>query len=151
MGSKELKVSALKDGTVIDHIPATSLFKVINILKLQNCTEMITFGSNLESKKQGYKSIIKISDTYFQDDEVNKIALVAPQACLNTIQNYQVVEKRSVSLPEQLEAIVKCFNPKCITNHENIKTQFTVLDKNPVSLKCFYCEKITDEENLEIL
>lgn len=151
MVTKELKVSALKDGTVIDHIPASSLFKVINILNLQVCSDMITFGTNLESKKHGLKSIIKISDNYFHDDEINKIALVAPEACLNTIKNYQVVEKRYVSLPEQLEGIVKCFNPKCVTNHESIKTRFKVLQTSPVRLKCDYCEKITDQENLVII
>lgn len=151
MVSKELKVSALKDGTVIDHIPATSLFKVINILNLELCSDMITFGTNLESKKHGLKSIIKISGNYFHDDEINKIALVAPKACLNTIKNYQVVEKRYVSLPEQLEGIVKCFNPKCITNHESIKTRFKVLQNSPVRLRCAYCEKVTNQEELVII
>ena len=92
--SKELKVSAIKNGTVIDRIPAKNLFKVITILGLDKIENQITFGTNLESKKLGRKAIIKISDKDFQEDELNKIALVAPEAKLNIIKNYTVVEKK---------------------------------------------------------
>jgi aspartate carbamoyltransferase regulatory subunit len=150
-GQEQLKVSAIKDGTVIDHIPASDLFKVISILGLDKLENHITFGTNLESKKLGLKAIIKISDKFFQDKEINKIALVAPEAKLNIIKNYQVVEKKPVSIPDTVVAIAKCMNPKCITNHEGIKTKFTVIDKVLVTLKCHYCEKITDKTHLEII
>lgn len=151
MDKKELKVNAIKNGTVIDHIPAGHLFKVISILGLDKIKNQITFGTNLESKQLGQKSIIKITDMFFADDDINKIALVAPQAKLNIIKDYIVSEKRVVEVPDKIVGIAKCVNPKCITNHEKVKTKFTVLSKKDVALKCHYCEKITDQNNLEIL
>lgn len=151
MNKRELNVSALVNGTVIDHIPAQSLFKVITILNLEKVETMITFGTNLESKKQGKKGIIKISEHYFEDGDVNKIALVAPQAKLNTIKDYQVIDKKVVEVPDQITGTVKCMNPACITNHQRITTRFYVTDKEKVNLKCHYCEKITDQENLRFL
>ncbi len=151
MEKKELKVSAIQDGTVIDHIPAKDLFKVIKILKLDSCKEQITFGTNLESKKLGKKAIIKISNRFFKQEEINKIALIAPVANLNIIKDYRVVEKKKVELPNQIEGIVRCYNPNCITNHENITTKFTVVSREPLQLKCHYCEKITDENHIEII
>ncbi len=147
---KLMKVSAIKNGTAIDHIPSQSLFKVISILNLQELETPVTFGNNLESKRLGKKAIIKISDTYFRDEDINKIALVAPQAKLNIIKDYNVVEKKLVEVPDEITGIVKCFNPKCITNHEKITTRFTVLSKEHVLLQCYYCEKIMYPENFEI-
>ncbi|MCX7862600.1 MAG: aspartate carbamoyltransferase regulatory subunit [Bacteroidales bacterium] len=147
---KELVVSAIKDGTVIDHIPAKSLFKVISTLELNNIETPITIGFNLESKKLGKKGIIKISDKFPNDNDLNKIALFAPEAKINIIRNYEVVEKKVVQLPDTIEGIVKCMNPKCITNFEEVKTKFTVIDKKNVALKCRYCEKITSQENFEM-
>jgi aspartate carbamoyltransferase regulatory subunit len=148
--AKELQVSAIKDGTVIDHIPAERLFDVINILGLFNIQEMITFGTNMDSKQLGKKGIIKVANRFFKDQEIDKIALVAPHAKLNIIQNYEVIEKRVVEIPDEIVSIVKCFNPKCITNNETIKTRFTVISHNPVELKCRYCEKITYENQVVI-
>ncbi len=91
-----------------------------------------------------------MADRFFEDDEINKIALVAPEAKLNIIKDYKVVEKRQVSLPEEIRGYVRCFNPKCITNHEEIQTRFTVLSKLPLALKCHYCEKVTTEEHVVI-
>ncbi len=148
---KQLKVSAIKEGTVIDHIPAQNLFKVISILRLDKIHTQITFGTNLESKRLGSKAIIKISEIFFHDAEINKIALVAPDAKLNIIKDYEVVEKKVVEVPDEIVGIVKCFNPQCITNHEKITTRFTVVNKKEVSMKCHYCEKITDSEHMEII
>lgn len=148
---KQLKVSAIKNGTVIDHIPAKNLFKVISILGLDHIDNQITFGTNLESKKLGSKAIIKISDKYFEGDEINKIALVAPEAKLNIIRDYHVVEKQVVEVPNSIIGIAKCVNPKCITNAENVETKFVVVSKKDVSLKCHYCEKITGQEHMVIL
>ncbi|MDR0661485.1 MAG: aspartate carbamoyltransferase regulatory subunit [Prevotellaceae bacterium] len=147
---KELKVSALKNGTVIDHIPSTSLFKVVEILGLKNCTSQTTFGMNLESKRMGSKAIVKISDRFFETAEINRIALVAPQAKLNVIRDYEVVEKKIVELPDYIEGLVKCVNPQCVTNKEKVKTKFTVLSKKDVLLQCHYCEKMTDQDHLVI-
>ena len=113
---KQLSVSAIQNGTVIDHIPAKNLFKVISILGLDHIDSQITFGTNLESKKLGRKAIIKISDKYFEDADINRIALVAPDAKLNIIRDYEVVEKKVVEVPDVIVGIAKCMNPKCITN-----------------------------------
>ncbi len=151
MKNKFLEVSALKDGTVIDHIPANSLFKVISILCLEKNEGMITFGTNLESKKLGKKAIIKLSDIFFKDKDINRIALIAPKAKLNIIKDYKVIEKRVVELPDEITGIAKCVNPLCVTNREKIPTKFLVIDKKNITLRCRYCEKITDSEQIEII
>jgi len=150
MEEKKLQVSAIKNGTVIDHVPADHLFMVINILGLQKIKKPITFGTNLESSRLGRKAIIKISDVYFEDDDINRIALVAPEAKLNDIRDYQVVNKRIVEVPDNIVGIAKCGNPKCITNHDKVVPKFEVVNKKHVALKCHYCEKITDSEHMEI-
>jgi aspartate carbamoyltransferase regulatory subunit len=148
---KHLVVSAIKYGTVIDHIPAKDLFKVISILGLDHIENQVTFGSNLDSKKLGKKAIIKISGLFFRNEDINKIALVAPEAKLNIIKDYNVVEKKVVEVPDFITGIAKCVNPKCITNNEEIVTKFAVVDKKKVILKCYYCEKITDQDNMRII
>ena len=148
---KQLSVSAIQNGTVIDHVPAKTLFKVIHILRLDHMDNQITFGTNLESKKLGLKAIIKISGIYFEDEDINRIALVAPDAKLNIIKDYEVVEKRVVQVPDSITGIAKCMNPKCITNFEQVTTKFKVVSKKNVALKCHYCEKITTQENLQII
>ncbi len=148
---KQLSVSAIQNGTVIDHIPAKNLFKVISILGLDHIDTQITFGTNLESKKLGRKAIIKISDKFFENADINRIALVAPDAKLNIIRDYEVVEKKVVEVPDEIVGIAKCMNPKCITNFEPVTTRFRVVSKKIVALKCHYCEKITSQENLHII
>ena len=138
---KQLSVSAIQNGTVIDHVPANTLFKVIQILGLDHIDNQITFGTNLESKKLGLKAIIKISNIFFEDEDINRIALVAPEA----------IEKRVVKVPENIIGIARCMNPKCITNFEQVTTRFKVVSKKNVALKCHYCDKITNQENLQII
>jgi len=147
---KELQVRAIKNGTVIDHIPAELLFKVINILELDKCTTSVTIGNNYKSDMLGKKGIIKISQKFFEAEEINKIALIAPNVKFNIIRDYQVVEKSVVEAPEKVEGIVKCMNPKCITNVEDVYTKFKVMSPSPITLKCHYCEKITDHKNITI-
>ena len=105
-----MQVSALCNGTVIDHIPADKLFAVVNLLDIPSMGNNVTIGYNLESKKLGKKGLIKISDRFFSDDEVSKISVVAPNVVLNTIRDYKVVEKRELKMPEELHNIIKCNN-----------------------------------------
>jgi len=147
----EYVVNAIKNGTAIDHIPPKSLFKAITILGLETSSAQVTFGNNLDSKKLGRKAIIKISDKFFDDDEVNKIALVAPEAKFNIIRDYKVVEKREVKIPKEVTGIVKCVNPKCITNSEKITTKFYLNAGKPIMFKCHYCEKMVEQERVTIL
>ncbi|MBO4281790.1 MAG: aspartate carbamoyltransferase regulatory subunit [Bacteroidales bacterium] len=151
MKKKELVVSAIQNGTVIDHIPSDKLFQVIKILNLQDGKDQMLFGTNLESQKLGKKAIIKIQNRFFETSEINKIAIVCPTATLTIIKDYEVVDKRIPSLPDEFEGIVKCYNPKCITNHENVTPKFKVLDKQEIKLQCHYCQRITKEETLSFL
>lgn len=145
---KELIVSAIENGTVIDHIPSRAVFQVMKILELDKSSNQVLFGMNLDSQKFGKKGIIKVRDKFFKPVEINKIALVAPTATLIVIKDFKVVEKKEVELPDVIEGFTKCFNPKCITNHEFVPTRFTVIDKQEVRLLCHYCEKITKKENI---
>lgn len=151
MAKKELQVNAVENGTVIDHIPSRKLFDVINVLGIESSTNTVTFGYNLHSNKLGEKSIIKISGKFLKDNEINKLALVAPSAKINIIRDYEVVEKKTVQVPEHVEGIAKCVNPKCITNHQRVPTKFDVVGSEPIILKCHYCEKLTDQEHIEIV
>lgn len=148
---KELQVAALCNGTAIDHIPSNQLYKVVSLLNLDKLKQPITIGNNLESKKMGTKGIIKITGKYFEEDEINRIALIAPNVILNIIKDYRVVEKKQVNLPKTILGIVKCNNPKCITNNEPMSTLFDVIDSNNVILRCYYCDlKIAkDDINLK--
>ena len=148
-----LEVNAIENGTVIDHIPPASLFKVIRLLNLDRTTHQVTFGTNLESKRLGAKAIIKISDKYCGDEEIGYISLVAPSARISTIRDYEVAEKREVEAPTHVEGFVKCGNPMCVTNHEpNVKTRFDVFTRGgELALRCRYCEKITPQEQIEII
>jgi aspartate carbamoyltransferase regulatory subunit len=148
---KTLQVNAIENGTVIDHIPSKAVFAVARILNLENYNDMILIGTNLESKKLPLKGIIKIRDKYLKKEEVNKIALVAPEATHIVIENYAIKEKTVVSIPDQIEGITRCVNPNCITNSENVKTKFNVISKNPIRLRCLYCEKITDRKDIQFI
>ena len=137
---KELAVAALKNGTVIDHIPSESLFKVVDLLDLKSLNVSVTIGFNLDSALMGKESIIKIADTFYPEDVLNRIALIAPHAVINIIKDYDVVEKHAVTLPDELIDIVKCSNPKCISNNEPMRTRFHVIDRKNVVLRCHHCE-----------
>lgn len=151
MEQKELQVAALKNGTVIDHIPAEQLFKVVSLLGVQDLRTQVTIGYGLDSKKMGKKGILKIANKFFEQDEINRISLIAPTVKLNIIRNYEVVEKTWVYLPDELSGLVKCNNPKCITNSEPMKTRFKVIDKESVTLQCHYCEMKTKKEEIVLL
>lgn len=148
---KIMEVRAIENGTVIDHIPSESLFKIISILQLEKETNRITFGTNLESKRMGSKAIIKINDRYCKQEEINRMALIAPMAIVNIIKDFEVVEKRKVVVPEQIEGFVRCANPKCITNNEPVRTKFEVIGGDEIVLKCGYCEKITYQKQMELI
>ena len=127
----QLKVSAIKDGTVLDHIPAQNIFQVIDILDLSHAKNPVTIGVNLESKSLGRKGIIKIADRFFADEELSRIALVS---------------KKKIDLPAEVVGIAKCSNPMCVTNRQAVTTRFkTIKEGKKVKLLCHYCEKTTEE------
>ena len=150
---KELKVQPIKDGTVIDHIPPGNALKVLKILGLTEKMpeSVISIAINVVGKR-GKKDIVKIENRELKAEEVDKIALIAPNATINIIRNYEVVEKRRVEVPNEIVGIVKCSNPNCITNgKEPIKTRFVVKSKHPLKIKCYYCEREPEDISSQII
>lgn len=146
---KELRVSAIENGTVIDHIPVESVFKLVENLGVTNTEHELSIAANLPSKRLGRKGIIKISKVFLSQPEIDKIALLAEGATLSIIKNYAIKKKQIIAIPKQVVGIAKCFNPNCITNNENSTTRFEVTDKKNLKLRCHYCERTTTEETLE--
>ncbi|MDE5811758.1 MAG: aspartate carbamoyltransferase regulatory subunit [Muribaculaceae bacterium] len=149
--NKQLAVAALENGTVIDHIPADALFKCVKILGVENLSKQLTIGNNLHSRKLGTKGIIKIADVSFPEETINRVALVAPTAVINTIRDFAVVDKRPVQLPRQIVGIVRCSNPKCITNNEPMRTRFNVIDFDTRTIQCHYCGVKTNGAKADII
>ena len=141
-------VAAIENGTVIDHIPSEKTYQVAQLLGLQNLGTPVTIGYNLLSKKLGKKGIIKVADKFFTDEEISRLSVVAPNIVLNIIRAYEVVEKKTVVTPEEIKGIVKCNNPKCITNNEPMATHFHVANG---ILTCHYCEKEQDINKVELV
>jgi len=140
---KELKIQPIKNGTVIDHITPRNALKVLKILKIpENVSDSIVSAvMNVESKR-GRKDIVKIENRELKASEVDKIALIAPNATINIIRDYEVAEKHHVVVPDEIVGIVKCANPNCISNSkEPIQPRFIVKSREPLRIKCFYCER----------
>lgn len=147
MAEVELKVRPIKNGTVIDHIAAGQALNVLKILGISGATDAaLSVVVNVESEKLGKKDIVKVEDRELEEDEVDRIALIAPAATINIIRDYKVIEKHLVDLPDEIVGVVRCQNPSCISNTaEPIKSRMLVKAKNPVLLRCVYCEQpITD-------
>ena len=147
----ERQVAAIKNGTVIDHIPAEKTYQVVNLLQLETLETPVTIGYNYPSNKIGRKGIIKVSDKFFTDEEISRLSVVAQNVVLNIIHDYEVVEKKTVKTPDELRGIVKCNNPKCITTNEPMNTVFHVVNKEKGILKCHYCDKEQFIEKVELV
>jgi len=148
MNKKERLVAAIEHGTVIDHIPADKTYQVASLLGLFDLKTPVTIGFNYPSQKVGNKGIIKVSNKFFTDDEISRLSVVAPKVILNIIRDYEVVEKKTVETPNEIRGIVKCNNPKCITNNEPMETYFHVTNG---LLTCHYCEKEQDINKVELV
>ena len=151
MSKKERLVAAIENGTVIDHIPSEKTYEVANILGLQNLDTIVTIGYNYLSKKIGRKGIIKVENKFFSKEEISRLSVVAPNVVLNIIKNYEVVEKKTVETTDELTGIVKCNNPKCITNNEPMDTVFNVINKEKGIIRCRYCDKEQDISKVELI
>jgi aspartate carbamoyltransferase regulatory subunit len=150
--SKSIKVSALKEGTVVDHLRKGTGLRAIQVLGLQFESGTVTIGLNLESKTHESKDLIKIENRELTKAEINKIALLSPDATFSIIRNYEVVEKRFPELPDSIEGLVKCNNPACVTNaYDDVDTKFTVIHNKPVKLRCAYCERCISEKEFVLL
>ena len=151
MAKNEIMVTAIENGTVIDHIPAEKTYEVLQLLHLNELTTPVTVGCNLRSKKIGRKGIIKVADKFFTDEEISRLSVLAPNVVLNIIKDYEVVEKKTVTTPDLLRGIVKCNNPKCITNNEPMQTIFRVVNKLSGTVRCHYCDKEQDIKTVTLV
>jgi aspartate carbamoyltransferase regulatory subunit len=150
MSNHELRVSKIKDGTVIDHISGGYALEVIKILGITGREKRtVTMAINVPSKRLKTKDIIKIEGRALDPREINKIALIAPHATINMIRNYLVVQKLEVTLPHIIENTIKCTNPSCISNtNEPVETKFYVQREEPLLMKCHYCGHILEEADI---
>jgi aspartate carbamoyltransferase regulatory subunit len=150
MSETELRVSKIKDGTVIDHITAGHALDVVKILGITGKEKgPITLAINVPSKRLRTKDIVKIEGRELNPQEVHKIALLAPHASINIIRDYKVVKKQDVKLPKVIEDIIKCVNPACISNSdEPVKARFYVDSEDPLLLKCHYCGYIMEKKDV---
>ena len=150
MSDNELRVSKIKDGTVIDHIRGGYALDVVKILGITGKEKKVmTIAINVPSKRFGVKDIVKIEGKALNSQEVNRIALVAPRASINIINNYAVIEKLEVKLPKVIEGIVKCANPCCISNaNEPVVSKFYIKGEEPLQLKCHYCGVTVEQRDV---
>jgi len=148
-----LKVNSILNGTVIDHLKSGTVLQVIKILNLENYNDILLIGSNLQSNTSNIKTkdILKIQNKFLTEKEYNKLALISKNATINIIKNEKIVEKKQVHLTTNIDGILKCKNQKCITNHEQIKTKFIIIDKEKLTFNCYYCEKLFKKDDIYFL
>jgi aspartate carbamoyltransferase regulatory subunit len=146
MREKGLRVRPIKNGTVIDHITAGQALNVLRILGISGTTKaVVSAAMNVSSGVLGSKDIVKVEDRELEEEEVDRISLIAPNATINIIRDFEVVEKYRVELPDRLEGVLKCVNPNCISNtNEPVISKF-VVNKKPVELRCIYCDHVIFE------
>ena len=151
MQESDLIVRRIKDGTVIDHIDLGKGLRVLEALDMDGSEgNVITVALNVPSGKSKKKDMIKVENKYLENDDTNKLAVIAPNSTVNIIKNYKLVEKRRVALPNQIERIFRCSNPDCVTNStEHIESTMDVVDKSGLVLKCRYCSRILDVNKLK--
>jgi aspartate carbamoyltransferase regulatory subunit len=145
---KELKVVPISNGTVIDHITAGQALNVLKILGIHAGTDAaLSVAMNVRSKQMGRKDIVKVEDRELKPEEVDKIALIAPNATINIIRDSEVVEKHKVFLPQSIEGIIRCANPNCISNveREPVVSRFTTISEQPLRFRCVYCERMIED------
>lgn len=139
---KELKITPIKDGTVIDHITPGNAVKVLHILKIPSSTSFVVSVAMNVTGKMGKKDIVKVENRELNPKELDKIALIAPKATINIIRDYEVIKKHKVELPKEIVGIAKCSNPTCISNaREPVESRFHVISKDPLRIRCYYCER----------
>jgi len=151
MEQGDLTVRRIKDGTVIDHIDVGNGLKVLEALRINGSDgNVITIALNVPSGKLKKKDMIKVEGKFLEDDDTNKLAVIAPTSTVNIIKDYKLVEKRRVSLPNEIDRIFRCSNPECVTNsNEHIESIMDVLDKEKLVLKCRYCNRVLDVNQLK--
>ena len=151
MKKEQLTVGRIQKGTVVDRIPNGRAVHIMRIIGIKNnYPSIVSIAMNVPSKKLGKKDIVKVEDKELKQEETDKIALIAPQAKINIIRDGKVVQKKDVKLPKEIEGVIKCANPNCITNQgEPVKTRFKVEKESPIELRCYFCERKMNQEKVE--
>ena len=148
MTKHELKVKPIENGTVIDHIPANKALQVLKILGLPKEGTNVTLAMNVSSKLC-FKDIVKFENRELEHTEIDKISLIAPDATINIIRDYEIVAKDQVRMVKELNGIVKCTNPKCISNTEEpIESKFYLVESNTITVRCHYCERLVQANEI---
>jgi len=149
METPKLSVEAIEKGTVIDHIPAGKGLIILRQFKLLHYGSAVTVGFNLPSKTQGSKDIIKITGVWLDDNAANRLALFAPEAVVNTIEHFKVINKRRLTLPDEIAEVFRCPNTNCASHGEPVKSRFYVRKQSgQTKLKCHYCEKTFSRDSV---
>ena len=149
METPKLSVEAIEKGTVIAHIPAGKGLIILRQFKLLHYGSAVTVGFNLPSKTQGSKDIIKITGVWLDDNAANRLALFAPEAVVNTIDHFKVINKRRLTLPEEIAEVFRCPNTNCASHGEPVKSRFYVRKQSgQTKLKCHYCEKTFSRDSV---
>jgi aspartate carbamoyltransferase regulatory subunit len=149
-GRPEYKVTALRQGTVIDHLPPGMAIKALDVLGYQG-GGVVTIGMFLESRKWGHKDIIKIENKELTWKEVQQIALLGTHTTISIIRDFKIVDKMDVSIPSEITGVIRCPNPACITNHDPVTSRFNVEEVEPMKMRCGFCETIIEKDELELL
>jgi aspartate carbamoyltransferase regulatory subunit len=149
-GEEELRVKKIRDGTVIDHISSGRALDVLRILGVKGQDgNVVSAIMNVPSQKFGKKDVVKIEGRELKPEEVDKIALIAPDATINIVRNFSVAKKERVRLPKTIRSIVKCTNPACVSNlNEPIEPKFIVESERPLRLRCHYCRRFIEEVDI---
>ena len=149
-GEEELRIKKIKDGTVIDHIRAGHALFVLKILGMFIQEDrIVSIAMNVPSRKLGRKDIVKVEGLELKTDEIDKIALIAPEATINIVRNFMIVDKQKVKLPKVIKGIVKCDNLKCVSNAmEPMQSTFFVENEDPVRLRCYYCNRVMERADV---
>ncbi|WP_340820791.1 aspartate carbamoyltransferase regulatory subunit [Methanolobus sp. WCC4] len=149
----ELRVRRIKNGTVIDHITAGRALNVLKILGLPDSSEGVVSVLINSHGKYGKKDVVKIENRELKVEEVDRIALIAPNATINIIRDFKVIQKKKVHIPSFVEGVVGCINPNCISNsNEPITSKFKVsTEDTDIKLRCSYCGRVISENIAEHL
>ncbi len=144
MSEDKLRIDRIQKGTVIDHIDAGYALTILNLTGLDESPNLMTIGVNVSSKKYQKKDIIKIENVFLNEIQMQQISILSPNATISLIENYKVIEKKKVKMPERIKRLIICVNKTCISNSnkEPIDHEFFVLEEKPLKIQCVFCDRI---------
>jgi aspartate carbamoyltransferase regulatory subunit len=151
VGNEKIRIVKIHDGTVIDHIRAGKALEVLKILGITGEEgNVVTLAMNISSSKIEKKDIVKVEHRFLEEEEVARIALVAPEATINLIENFKIIKKTRVKLPDTITDVIVCTNQRCVTNKERepIQSKYEVVSSRPIQLKCLYCWTLIEEQDI---